>query len=61
MNWRNRRLRLALVLAAAVFVAFVAWRMGDSVGKKPPCVPGRHEEKDTSGKVVKITHISCFD
>jgi hypothetical protein len=61
MDWRSRRVRVAIVLAAAVFVAFVAWRMGDSVGKKPPCVPGRQEEKDASGKVVRITHKSCFE
>lgn len=58
---RNRRLRLALVLALAVFVAFTAWRMNDTAGKKPPCTPGRHEEKDASGKVVKITHTTCFE
>jgi len=61
MNWRSRKVRVAIILAAAVFVAFVAWRMGDGAGKKPPCVPGRHEEKDASGKVVKITNRSCFE
>ena len=58
---RNRRLRLALVLALAVFAAFTTWRMGQSNGGKPPCTPGRQEEKDSSGKVVRITHTTCLD
>jgi hypothetical protein len=60
MDWRSRKVRIAIVLALAVFAAFTAWRMGDGAGKKP-CVPGRQEEKDASGKVIRITHITCFE
>lgn len=58
MNWRNRKLRLALVLALAIFSAWTAWRTSRAP-ERQPCVPGRHEEKDDSGKVVKITRIEC--
>lgn len=58
MNWRNRKLRLALVLALAIFSAVVAWRTSQAP-KPKPCEPGRHEEKDTNGKVVKITRTHC--
>ena len=61
MNWRSRKVRVAIVLAAAAFVAFVAWRTGEGTGKKPPCVPGRQEEKDAGGKVIKITNRTCFE
>ena len=56
--WRNRKLRLAIVLAIAVFAAFYAWRTSDKSGR-PTCTPGRVEEKDASGKVVKITRTDC--
>jgi hypothetical protein len=59
VNWRNRRLRTALILAVAVFVAFTAWRTGQTDGKAKPCEAGRQEEKDASGKVVRITHTTC--
>jgi hypothetical protein len=58
--WRNRKLRLGIVLAIAVFAAFYAWRMEQGDAKKPPCESGRHEEKDAGGKVVKVTRTSCF-
>ncbi|WP_168355779.1 hypothetical protein [Sphingomonas gei] len=57
--WRNRKLRLGIVLAIAVFVAFYAWRTSQSEGRKP-CEPGRHEEKDASGKVIKVSRTTCF-
>ncbi|WP_404339059.1 hypothetical protein AB2M62_07650 [Sphingomonas sp. MMS12-HWE2-04] len=60
MHWRNRKLRLAIVLAIAVFAGFYAWRTGQTENAKPQCEPGRHEEKDASGKVVKITNTTCF-
>jgi hypothetical protein len=55
---RNRKLRLAVVLALAVFAAFFAWRSQDR-SAQPQCSPGRIEEKDASGKVVKITRTEC--
>ncbi|AQR73058.1 hypothetical protein [Sphingomonas sp. LM7] len=57
--WRNRKLRLGIVLAIAVIAAFVAWRTSQSEVRKP-CEPGRHEEKDAGGKVVKVTRTTCF-
>ena len=57
MNWRNRKLRLALVMALAIFSIFVAWRTSQPAQK--PCEPGRQEEKDASGKVVAITRKHC--
>ncbi|MET0310207.1 MAG: hypothetical protein ABW023_15995 [Sphingomonas sp.] len=51
---------MALVLALAVFLAFYAWRTSQTDAGKKPCVPGRHEEKDSSGNVTKITNTTCF-
>ncbi|WP_213981957.1 hypothetical protein [Sphingomonas sp. dw_22] len=59
MQLRSRRVRIAVVLALAIFAAFLAWRTSQPSARKPACVPGRHEEKDASGKVVKITHTTC--
>ena len=59
--WRNRRLRLGIVLGIAVIAAFVAWRTNQAETRKPPCEPGRHEEKDASGKVIKVTRTTCFE
>ena len=61
MNWRNRRVRLALVLTLAIIAGFFAWRTAGQGPKRPPCTPGRHEEKDASGKVVRITNTQCFE
>jgi len=59
--WRNRKLRLGIVLAIAVFAAFYAWRTNQiDTSKRPPCEPGRHEEKDADGKVIKVTRTTCF-
>lgn len=58
--WRNRKLRLGIVLALAVFAAFYAWRTSQVEQRRPPCEPGRHEEKDASGKVIKVTRTTCF-
>lgn len=60
MNWRDRKVRIAIVLAIAVFAAFMAWRTGNLGSKKPACVPGREEVKDASGKVVEIKRHTCF-
>ena len=57
MNWRNRKLRLGLVLAIAVFAAVYAWRTSTPVHKD--CVPGREEVKDASGKVVEVKRKTC--
>jgi hypothetical protein len=59
--WRNRKLRLGIVLGIAVFAAFFAWRTNQVETKKPVCEPGRHEEKDASGKVIKVTRTTCFE
>ncbi|NIJ18356.1 hypothetical protein FHS95_000025 [Sphingomonas naasensis] len=59
--WRNRKLRLGLVLAIAVFAAFYAWRTNQVETRQKPCEPGRHEEKDASGKIVKVTRTTCFE
>ncbi|UZK66890.1 hypothetical protein [Sphingomonas sp. M1-B02] len=54
---RNRKLRLAIVLAIAVFALFYAWRTNQA--SRAPCEPERVEEKDASGKIVKITRKEC--
>jgi hypothetical protein len=59
MGLRNRKIRLAIVLALAVIAGFVAWRTSQTAPRKP-CEPGRHEEKDASGKVTKVTRTTCF-
>lgn len=59
MMFRNRKIRLAIVLAIAVFAAFFAWRTNQVDARRPPCEPGRHEEKDASGKVIKVTRTTC--
>jgi hypothetical protein len=58
--WRNRKLRLGIVLAIAVFAAFYAWRTSQDAGRRPPCEAGRHEEKDAGGKVIKVTRTTCI-
>jgi membrane protein implicated in regulation of membrane protease activity len=60
MNLRNRKIRLAIVLAIAVVAAVVAWRTSQAEKSQPPCEPGRHEEKDTGGKVIKVTRTTCL-
>ena len=58
MRWPNRKIRIAVVLAVAIVVAYVAWRTGE---RKPqaPCDSGRWIEKDASGAVVKISRKAC--
>lgn len=58
MNLRNRKLRLGIVLALAVFAAYFAWRTGEG-GSIKTCSPGRQEVKDDSGKVVSIKRTTC--
>ncbi len=57
--WRRR---LAIV-AIVVIIAIIAWRFGgpDMLIGKPKCVPDRQEERDASGKVVRITTRICKD
>lgn len=62
MKTPPRKIRIAIILAIAVVVAFVSWRT--SAPQQPAekkCVPGRHEEKDASGKVIRVTRTTCFD
>ena len=59
MNWRNRKIRIAIVLAIAVVAAVVAWRTGQVTGSGAACVEDRKEEKDSSGKIIKITRKHC--
>lgn len=56
---RRLKVRLAVVLALAIIAAVVAWRSA-SVPQKPACTTERHEERDSSGKVVRITHTECL-
>jgi hypothetical protein len=55
---RNRKVRIAIVLAIAVFVGFYAWRTNQSPSQQP-CEPGRWEEKDANGAVIKISRKHC--
>lgn len=57
MNWRDRKVRFAIVLAIAVMAAFVAWRT--SQPEPGACTPGREEVKDAGGKVVEIKRTAC--
>lgn len=59
--WRNRKLRLGIVLAIAVIATYVAWRTSQPEAQRPPCEPGRQEQKDASGKVTKVTRTTCFE
>ena len=61
MNWRDRKVRIAIVLAIAVFAAFYAWRSSTQTGKDPACVPGREEVKDAGGTVVEIKRTTCTE
>jgi hypothetical protein len=60
--WRNRKLRLAIVIGVALVAIYVAWRMEQArQPEREPCVPGRQVETDASGKVVSITNRICKD
>ncbi|RYD58089.1 MAG: hypothetical protein EOP60_03540 [Sphingomonadales bacterium] len=59
MNLRNRKTRLAIVLAIGVFAAFVAWRTNTPTQTPRACTPGREEIKDAGGKVVEIKRVEC--
>jgi hypothetical protein len=61
-NWfssRRLKVRLAAVLTLAIVAAVVAWRNPPSRGDSA-CVPGRHEERDANGKLVRIRHTECL-
>lgn len=58
MNFRNRKIRLGIVLALAVVAAVFAWRTSTPKAP-PPCVPGRQEVKDASGTIVEIKRTEC--
>lgn len=59
MTPRNRKARLAIALAAAVLVAFAAWRNETRSRRQDDCVPSRIEEKDANGKVTRINSVVC--
>ncbi|WP_440846938.1 hypothetical protein [Sphingomonas sp. 22176] len=46
------------MLTLAIVAAVVAWRAPQK--RDPGCVPGRQEERDQSGKVVRIRHTECL-
>lgn len=58
MSWNRRKIRIGIVLAIAVVAAFYAWRTSTPTGL-PPCVPGREEIKDDSGKIIEIKRTEC--
>lgn len=55
--------RLA-VIAVVMLCVVIAWRVGLSAGwiepDKPKCEPGRIEERDAKGRVVKVNRKTCF-
>ncbi|WP_157084500.1 hypothetical protein [Sphingomonas pituitosa] len=55
---RRLKVRLAVVLTLAIIAAVVAWRSAPV--RDGACTPGRHEERDASGKLVRITHTECL-
>lgn len=60
-NWfssRRTKVRLAAVLTLAIVAAVVAWRTPQT--RDPGCVPGRQEERDAGGKLVRIRHTECL-
>lgn len=60
MRWADRKTRIAVALAIAVVGAVVVWRTATVPGSgRAPCEPGRIEQKDAAGKVVKITRTTC--
>ena len=59
MRWLNRKTRLAVVLAVVIVAAVVAWRTGER-GGQPACKEDRLVEKDSGGKVTKITRTHCL-
>lgn len=56
---RRLKIRLALVLALAIVAAVAAWRM-DGADQQPRCTNDRREERDSSGKVVRIVRTACL-
>ncbi|WP_333571914.1 hypothetical protein [Sphingomonas sp.] len=46
------------MLTLAIIAAVVAWRSAPV--RDPACTSGRHEERDASGKLVRITHTECL-
>jgi hypothetical protein len=61
MNWRDRKVRIAIVLAIAAFALFYAWRTGTAEPGNTACVPGREEVKDAGGKVIEIKRTTCTE
>jgi hypothetical protein len=57
---RSRLLRRLLVIGFAFGVAFLFWRLSPMPNSRQKCEPSRVEEKDASGKIVKITERKCL-
>ncbi|MFL9842184.1 hypothetical protein ABS767_14525 [Sphingomonas sp. ST-64] len=55
--------RLVLIAALALVALYVGWRTGafETQPEQKPCVAGRNEIKDSSGKVVQVTRTTCFE
>lgn len=53
---RRLKIRLAIVLAIAIVVGLVGW-WGDR--GQDLCVNNREEQRDSSGKVVRIVRTEC--
>ena len=60
MSPRHRKIRVAIVLTIAIVAIFTAWRTNQAQHAEKKCVSGRHEEKDASGTVVRVTRTTCF-
>lgn len=60
----ERLKRRLVVMICVALLALLGWKLAESMGwlepPAPKCEPGRFEEKDASGKVVKITTKTCF-
>jgi hypothetical protein len=59
LSSRRLKVRLAAVLTLAIVAAVVAWR-SPPAQHQSACVPGRHEVRDTSGKLLRIEHTECL-
>lgn len=60
----ERLKRRLVVMVCVALIALLGWKLAQSMGWiEPPaakCVPERLEEKDASGKVIKITTRTCY-
>ncbi|MHA6719279.1 hypothetical protein ACX40Y_07475 [Sphingomonas sp. RS6] len=56
---RRLKVRLAAVITLAIVAAVVAWRSHPS-GANMACTPGREEQRDSTGKLVRIVRTECL-